>query len=81
MATNTATLMKRAHVPGPYYVFELPVRIWHWMHALSMTTLIVTGYLIASPLPSLTGEASEHFIMGYIRMIHFDCARRSVFRA
>ena len=74
MATNTATLKERAHVPGPYYVFELPVRIWHWMHALSISTLIVTGYLIASPLPSLTGEASEHFIMGYIRLIHFIAA-------
>ena len=33
--------------------------------------LFVTGYLIASPLPTLGGEASAHFQMGYIRFAHF----------
>ena len=53
------------------YVFEAPVRIWHWLHALSIVVLAVTGYLIANPLPSIGGEASEHFLMGNLRMIHF----------
>lgn len=53
------------------YVFEAPVRIWHWLHALSIVVLAVTGYLIANPLPSVGGEASEHFMMGNLRMIHF----------
>jgi Ni/Fe-hydrogenase 1 B-type cytochrome subunit len=53
------------------YVFEAPVRIWHWLHALSIVVLAVTGYLIANPLPSVGGEASEHFGMGNLRMIHF----------
>ena len=53
------------------YVFEAPVRIWHWLHALSIGVLCVTGYFIANPLPSLGGEASSHFLMGYLRMIHF----------
>jgi Ni/Fe-hydrogenase 1 B-type cytochrome subunit len=56
------------------YVFEAPVRIWHWLHTLSFLALAVTGYLIANPLPSLGGEASDHFFMGYIRMIHFIAA-------
>lgn len=71
MTTDSATLAKMDKVPGPYYVFELPVRIWHWVHAFSIFTLMLTGYLIAEPLPSLHGEASAHFIMGNIRMIHF----------
>jgi Ni/Fe-hydrogenase 1 B-type cytochrome subunit len=55
----------------PVYVFEAPVRIWHWVNALAITVLSVTGYLIANPLPSVGGEASDHFVMGDIRMIHF----------
>lgn len=53
------------------YVFEAPVRIWHWVHALSIVVLAGTGYLIANPLPSIGGEASEHFLMGNLRLIHF----------
>ena len=53
------------------YVYEAPVRLWHWMNALSITVLAVTGYLIGSPLPTLPGEASDHFLMGYIRFAHF----------
>lgn len=53
------------------YVYEVPVRIWHWINALAITVLAITGYLIASPLPAPTGEASKHFMMGYIRFAHF----------
>lgn len=53
------------------YVYEAPVRIWHWLHAISIAVLCVTGYFIANPLPSLSGEASSHFLMGNIRLIHF----------
>lgn len=53
------------------YVYELPLRIWHWLNALTIVVLSVTGYLIASPLPSPAGEASDHFLMGYIRFAHF----------
>ncbi len=53
------------------YVFEAPVRIWHWIHAASIVVLAATGYLIANPLPSIGGEASEHFLMGNLRLIHF----------
>ncbi len=55
----------------PLYVFEAPVRIWHWLHALSIVVLAGTGYLIANPLQSIGGEASEHFLMGNLRLIHF----------
>jgi len=61
-------------VPGPIYVFQIPVRIWHWLHALSITVLVITGYFIANPLPSLSGEASDHFVMGTFRLVHFSSA-------
>jgi Ni/Fe-hydrogenase 1 B-type cytochrome subunit len=55
----------------PVYVYELPVRLWHSLNALMIIALAITGYLIASPLASEGGEASEHFVMGYIRFVHF----------
>jgi len=56
------------------YVYELPVRLWHSINALSIIVLAITGYLIASPLSSVSGEASDHFVMGYIRFAHFAAA-------
>ena len=55
----------------PIYVYELPVRLWHSLNALLLVVLIATGDLIADPLASVTGEASDHFVMGYIRFAHF----------
>ncbi|OHV80079.1 Ni/Fe-hydrogenase, b-type cytochrome subunit [Ensifer sp. LCM 4579] len=53
------------------YVYEAPVRIWHWVNAFSILTLALTGYLIGSPPPSVPGEASANFLMGYFRFMHF----------
>ncbi len=51
------------------YVYEAPVRLWHWINALA-----VTGYFIGSPLPTQPGEASDNYLMGYIRFTHFAAA-------
>lgn len=53
------------------YVYQAPLRIWHWINALAIVVLAVTGYFIGSPLPTMSGEASDHFLMGYIRFAHF----------
>ncbi|WP_084536655.1 Ni/Fe-hydrogenase, b-type cytochrome subunit [Azospirillum halopraeferens] len=64
-----------AHRPPRFlkavYVYEVPVRLWHWINALSITVLAVTGYFIASPPPGVPGEASANYLMGYIRFAHF----------
>lgn len=62
-----------AHAPQvrSVYVYEAPVRAWHWINALAIVVLCVSGYLIGRPLPTVQGEASEHFVMGYIRFAHF----------
>src|SRR5512134_3742687 len=54
------------------YIYEAPIRIWHWINALAITVLAITGYFIGSPLPSVPGEASANFLMGYIRFVHFS---------
>ncbi len=53
------------------YVYEAPVRLWHWVNALAITVLALSGWFIASPPSSLPGEASDHFLMGTIRFAHF----------
>lgn len=53
------------------YVYEAPVRLWHWVNALAITVLCVSGYFIGVPLPTMPGEASEQYLMGYIRFAHF----------
>ncbi|MDL2408271.1 Ni/Fe-hydrogenase, b-type cytochrome subunit [Rhizobium calliandrae] len=62
---------ERASEYQSVYVYEAPVRLWHWMNAFSIVTLALSGYFIGSPLPAMAGEASAHFLMGYIRFTHF----------
>ncbi|MBL8487696.1 MAG: Ni/Fe-hydrogenase, b-type cytochrome subunit [Rhodocyclaceae bacterium] len=56
------------------YVYEAPVRLWHWVNALAIVVLAVSGYFIGSPPPSVPGEASDNFLFGYIRFAHFAAA-------
>lgn len=72
-AINTKS-RSQASYTEPVYVFEAPVRVWHWAHTISFIVLAVTGYLIGNPMDSVSGEASDHFLMGYIRLIHFIAA-------
>ena len=62
-----------AHAPSlkAMYVYEAPVRLWHWINALAIVVLATTGYFIGSPLPSQPGEASASFLFGYLRFAHF----------
>lgn len=65
---DLATVARQTSV----YVYEAPVRIWHWVNAAAILVLIVTGYFIGSPLPSMQiGEAAQQFVFGYIRFTHF----------
>ncbi len=62
-------------VSGPLesvYVYEAPVRLWHWVTMLAIFVLAATGYLIGSPLPAIGGEAYDSFYFGWIRMIHMS---------
>ncbi|HSL23974.1 MAG TPA: Ni/Fe-hydrogenase, b-type cytochrome subunit [Vicinamibacterales bacterium] len=57
------------------YVWEMPVRIYHWVNALCIGLLIVTGFLIGRPLlPQPAGEASFGYTFGWVRFIHFAAA-------
>lgn len=53
------------------YVYQAPVRIWHWLTVILFAVLGVTGYFIGAPLPAIGGEATFSFLFGWIRTIHF----------
>jgi Ni/Fe-hydrogenase 1 B-type cytochrome subunit len=56
------------------YVYEAPVRAWHWINALAIVVLCATGYLIGAPPPALAGHGGEDILFGYIRFLHFTAA-------
>jgi Ni/Fe-hydrogenase 1 B-type cytochrome subunit len=56
---------------GRRQVWELPIRITHWMTASSITVLFATGFFITYPVSSSTGEPFRHFLMGRFREVHF----------
>ena len=54
------------------YVWQQPVRIYHWVNVLAVFVLVVTGYLIGAPLAIQSGaEASFNYWYGTIRFLHF----------
>ena len=57
------------------YVYEAPVRLWHWVNGLCIIILCITGYFIGDPPPSLPGEASSSFLFGNIRLVHFTAGQ------
>jgi Ni/Fe-hydrogenase 1 B-type cytochrome subunit len=73
---NSATL----HSTKPRYlrrvfVWQLPVRFYHWLNALCILALIGTGFLIGDPPAILSGkEAYEIYWFGTVRFIHFFAA-------
>jgi len=56
-------------------VWELPVRIFHWLNALCVLVLILTGFIIADPPAILSNaEATNLHSFGVVRFIHFAAA-------
>jgi Ni/Fe-hydrogenase 1 B-type cytochrome subunit len=58
----------------PVYVWQIPVRVTHWLIALSLLLLSVTGFYIGRPFMTVPGQAGQWFVMGWMRIIHFYAA-------
>ena len=57
------------------YVWQRPVRFFHWTTVLATTILIITGFIIADPFSlNLNTEAFNSYWFGYIRLTHFIAA-------
>ncbi len=68
------TMATKSHNESAVYVYEAPLRLWHWINVLAIIVLCFSGYFIGSPLPTMPGEASDNYLMGYIRFAHFAAA-------
>ena len=56
------------------YVWELPVRITHWVSAACLIALFLTGLYMAHPILAPSGEPYRNFVMGRMRQMHFGAA-------
>jgi Ni/Fe-hydrogenase b-type cytochrome subunit len=56
------------------YLWEWPIRVMHWAAAGSIVVLVVTGFYIGRPYFITSGEASAHYLMGWMRFLHFAAA-------
>lgn len=57
------------------YVWQLAVRIFHWLNVLAIIILILSGFLIANPPAFLIkAEATDVYFMGINRLLHFIAA-------
>ncbi|MGA7157057.1 MAG: Ni/Fe-hydrogenase, b-type cytochrome subunit [Acidobacteriaceae bacterium] len=57
------------------YVWQFPVRLFHWATALSIVLLCVTGFLIGHPLHAFYAEeAYQQYWFGWVRFVHFASA-------
>jgi Ni/Fe-hydrogenase 1 B-type cytochrome subunit len=56
------------------YVWDLPVRITHWVTVISIVILSITGFYIADPFITTQGAATGQYLMGTVRLIHYITA-------
>lgn len=57
------------------YVWEVPVRLYHWVNVVCLLVLCVTGYFIGGPISvNYGGEAWQSFWFGKLRFLHFAFA-------
>ena len=56
------------------YLWHWPIRAMHWIAAIAIVLLVITGFLIGKPyfLPRI--NADSPFFIGWMRMIHFAAA-------
>jgi Ni/Fe-hydrogenase 1 B-type cytochrome subunit len=67
-------IVSRPPADAPVYVWELPVRITHWLIFLSIIVLAATGYYLGHPFIAVNGPPRDHFVMGTVRVIHLYTA-------
>jgi len=71
MFSDGAAIRESQEIQTAVLVYQVPIRLWHWMNFFAIFALFITGYLIAVPTPSVGGEAINHFLFGNIRLIHY----------
>ena len=63
------------HIFRRVYLWEWPVRIYHWITAAAVTVLAGSGLLIGAPVAFMsTHDASGGYWFGTVRFFHFAAA-------
>jgi Ni/Fe-hydrogenase 1 B-type cytochrome subunit len=63
------------HIFRRVYLWEWPVRFYHWMTAGCVVVLAATGLVIGNPPALLSAvEASDSYWFGTVRFLHFSAA-------
>jgi len=78
MNEASSTPLARAASAAPrylrVYVWQWPVRAFHWATAAAVTMLFATGLYIAFPILTTNGEPYDNFLMARVRQVHFFAA-------
>ena len=57
------------------YVWQAPVRMYHWINAVCVLVLVATGLVIGNPPAFISArEASASYWFGWVRFLHFTAA-------
>jgi Ni/Fe-hydrogenase 1 B-type cytochrome subunit len=56
------------------YLWGWPIRAMHWLAVGCIVVLVVTGFYIGRPYFITSGEATAHYLMGWVRFLHFAAA-------
>jgi Ni/Fe-hydrogenase 1 B-type cytochrome subunit len=63
------------HIFRRVYLWEWPVRIYHWVTAIAVVALAATGLMIGAPVAVMsTREAYAGYWFGTVRFVHFAAA-------
>lgn len=56
------------------YLWDWPIRAMHWIAVFCIIALAVTGFYIGMPYFITSGDTGQHFLMGWMRFVHFSAA-------
>jgi Ni/Fe-hydrogenase b-type cytochrome subunit len=56
------------------YLWHWPIRAMHWIAAISILLLVLTGFYIQRPYFITGSEEVPRFVMGWMRLTHFIAA-------
>ncbi len=75
MTTHSTHVHHLSKEAGRIYVWQVPVRLTHWVNFFTIIVLSLTGYYIANPYVQVSArEAYGPYFMGHVRFVHFMAA-------
>ena len=78
---TTNSLSANGEHPVEYrrvYVWELPVRAYHWINAIALVALCITGYLIGNPIQAVPIPNSQNVTAIYAGAVMNNAAHPKI---